>query len=38
MRKIIAFLLPFVMVCTISAHSFAAESPYDENESRVVYS
>lgn len=38
MRKIIAFLLSFVMVCTISAHSFAAESPYDENESRVVYS
>ena len=38
MRKMAAFLLSLVIVCTISAHSFAAESPYDENGSRVVYS
>lgn len=38
MRKMVAFLLSFAMICTISAHSFAAEFPYNENESRVVYS
>lgn len=38
MKKFIAGLISFAMICTISAHSFAAESPYDENGSRVVYS
>lgn len=38
MRKIVAFLLSFSMILTVSAYSFAAESPYDENGSRVVYS